>query len=197
MTLLKTNPLAATDPNTAGQIIVGSPAKASPTASDLVLISDQAASGNGKQVTLANLSILVKTGSTNTVAAGQIGEKLEVLQTNVTSFPATTVWGDLGSVTLTPGTWNISSILSCHLNGATQTVFSTAISTNSGTNNGAVYGLNLADGLPATSVVDNTIGIPQYILMVSSNTSVYCKVYSTHSAGTPQYRGRLTAIRIG
>ena len=132
------------------------------------------------------------------MAAGQIGEKIEAAQTNLASFPATTTWGDLGNVVLTPGTWQLTAMLTHTLNGATQTTFSVGICTNSGNSIvGAVYGQSVTDGLPGTSAYYPTISVPNFIVNVSSNTTYYCKVYATYSAGTPQYRGRLTAIRIG
>lgn len=131
------------------------------------------------------------------VAAGYVGQVLEVTQTSSTNFPTSGQYGDLGSIALTPGIWVLNYLIDASANGATSTGVVAAISVNSGnTTAGTVGGINLAAQVPPTASIDTSISIPGYIVNISANTTYYAKVSATYTVGTPQYRGRLTAIRI-
>ena len=140
------------------------------------------------------------TNCTNTFLNGgfdyQIGDKVEAVAT-ATSFPATTVWGDLTSITLTPGTWAISGLETMTLNGATATEPVMGISTTSGNSaSGLVEGQNRADYLPGTAAADNSGSVPSWHQTYTANTTVYLKMLCNYSAGTPKVQGRLTAIKL-
>lgn len=140
------------------------------------------------------------TGNTtgSAISVGFVGEKIEALQSSFASAGATATFFDMGNVPLTAGVWSISYLLVAKLNGATMTFFSGGIGTASSTNSaGLTYGVTQADSMPPTSAGINTsLSIPNYIVSISFSTTYYGKCYFSYSAGTPQYAGRLTAVRI-
>lgn len=135
--------------------------------------------------------------SGSVVPVGMLGEKLEVLQTSLANCGTANQFKDFGSVTLGPGVWSLSFICMFSQSGSNISVCLAGIGTvagNSGT--GQNQGENAFFGVPPSSATDNTITIPNYVVSISSTTTFYGKVYATYSTGTPQYRGRLTAVRI-
>jgi hypothetical protein len=133
------------------------------------------------------------------VPAGIIGERQQTIQSPSTaSFPASNTWGDLGSVTLTPGRWLVSYGITAFLNGATCTGIKAGIGTGAGTSvAGLTNGDTIFEGVPPTSAVESSVTIPSIVIDVAASTTYYAKVLAIYSAGTPQYRGRLTAVRVG
>jgi hypothetical protein len=125
----------------------------------------------------------------------EIGDQARAVQTASTNFPATGTFGDLGSISLTPGTWDISLALYYIRNSATVTNFETAITSTSGNSGtGAVYGDNRLGMVPSGNF--HSLSIPQYRVTVASTTTYYAKVTADFSAGNPQYRGRISAVRV-
>ncbi len=158
--------------------------------------------------TTTDLSINQSTGAvsirgTNTndsPAAGFVGELVEAKDSAKTNFPATTVWGDANSISLTAGHWLVSAQLYCVQTGATWTLVDIGISTNSG-NNGAGLsdGDNLHQAAWASSATTPTfvpLTIAGYSVKLTSTTTYYLKVRANYTAGTPQYSYMIRAIRI-
>jgi hypothetical protein len=133
-------------------------------------------------------------------SAGYVGEQITGVQVIAANVPgANGNWGDLASIQLTPGTWDISAIACFNLNGSTTTAIDTGISTNAGNNGaGMVYGDNLVEGPPPTAAYVVTQQISQYRVTVTTvpYTTYYHKVAVNYSAGNPQYRSRISAVRI-
>lgn len=125
-----------------------------------------------------------------------VGSEQRVAQLASTNFPATGTFGDLGSISLTPGTWDVSFVMYVIRNGATATNYECGISTTTGNSTtGLNYGDNRvgeANGTPNFL----SLCIAQYRVVVSSTTTYYAKVSADFSAGTPQYRGRMSAVRV-
>lgn len=142
------------------------------------------------------VSIVGRTDA-NAPATGFVGESVQGLQTTATNFPATTQYGDGASVTLTSGRWLLSASMLASLNGATATAVSCGIGTTSGNNSsGLTLGDTLFEGVAPTSATGSNVSVPFVIKNINTSTTFYLKVRATYSAGNPQYRCRLTAIRI-
>jgi hypothetical protein len=132
-----------------------------------------------------------------TIASGYVGETVQGQQLTSTNFFGNGVFGDVTSISLTAGKWSISAFMIMNLNGATSTGAQLGISTTAGnSSSGLTSGDNIGYLVPPTASYDTHGSIPSYIVNISSTTTYYLKAVGYYSAGTPQYRGRLTAIRI-
>ena len=67
----------------------------------------------------------------DSAAAGDIGEKISALSEN-TNFPASGTWGDLTSIVLTAGDWDVSLIGEITRNGSTFAACVVGVGTASG-----------------------------------------------------------------
>lgn len=131
----------------------------------------------------------------DSAAAGEIGEYVESV-VGVTSAPTTAQYGDLTSISLTAGDWDISLITLGILNGATCTFMLAGIGTSAGNNGaGCVYGDTQVTGL-ATSNVNATLVVPPKRVALAASATYYLKMYAAYSAGTPQFQGRISARRV-
>ena len=131
------------------------------------------------------------------VPAGFIGEQIRSYVSTLTNFPASTQFGDLTSITLTPGVWDISSVTTSILNGATMSCHNHFIGTVAGNNSTNLQpGDNFCESQAPTSVYDTNCQIPSFRVLVTANTTYYLKIRATYSAGAPQLRGRISAVRI-
>lgn len=139
--------------------------------------------------------MVVGTGTNDSAPTGRMGEKIESV-VGATNFPSTGVMGDLTSISLTPGDWNVSALLAASRNGATITEVSAGISVNSGTSGvGLVDGNTNAHTTGPTATNRTFIVIPDVAMSVSVATTVYLKYTADFTVATPQAAGRLTARR--
>lgn len=110
---------------------------------------------------------------------------------------ATTVWGNHGTITLTPGEWDVYGACNISLNGATMTAVDAVLSAYSGnTTTDHVVGDNQLGGPVPTAATATNISIPDWRAAIASSTAYYIKVKATFSAGNPQAACRTTARRI-
>lgn len=137
------------------------------------------------------------TNTNDSAAAGFVGQYVESLVTTATNFPTSTDFGDGTSISLTAGDWDVTALMDTIQNGATGTNTALGISTTSGNSSaGLTFGTNLlGTAFPGASNDDN-LAVPNYRMSLSTTTTVYLKVQATYSAGTPQYRCRLSARRM-
>ena len=114
------------------------------------------------------------------------------------NVPATTTYGDVASIAIPPGEWDLTVLLHTTASGSTATSIQTGISTTSG-NSGA--GLSVGDSLigniAASSTYDSFVTIPNFRILLTSSTTYYQKIRGLFSAGTPTYVGKFTARRVG
>lgn len=138
----------------------------------------------------------ITTGAT--VGTGYIGETVQGQQLSSTSLFGNGTFGDMASISLTAGKWSISIVGTFILNtGTGMTAVAAGISTTSGNSaTGLTEGDNYANGLPPTANANNSVFVSNYIVQPTSTTTYYLKGVGYYSGGTPQYRGRITAIRI-
>lgn len=131
----------------------------------------------------------------SSAATGVVGEYVTSFQTLVNA-PATGVYGDLTSIALTAGDWDVFCQGEIKLNGATATEVDYGVSVTAGNNTtGLVSGDNFFSPPLPTSTANTIMAIPIYLVNVSSSTTVYFKMFAVYSAGNPQFRGRISARR--
>jgi len=144
------------------------------------------------------------TPTNDDAAAGDLGEYLESTNSGGnTNFPSSGTWGDMGSINLTPGDWDVSLIVVVSPGAASSIPFMfIGISTTSGNSSaGLVTGNNQAGDhwRPDSSIVsgsqEKTMAIPNYRMKIASNTTVYAKIDGNFT-GTPVYNYRLSARRV-
>lgn len=138
------------------------------------------------------------TTTNDNAAAGQYGEYVESVISSTTSVPGTTgQYGNLTSISLTAGDWDIDGIMSLdNANSAAITAFAGAISVNSGnTTTDQIDGSNQADSATPGAGAVRSITIPSYRLSLSTTTTVFLKMNVAFTVATPQYRCRISARR--
>lgn len=136
------------------------------------------------------------TVSADSADAGDIGEYVESNQTATVNAPTSTQLGDLTSISLTAGDWDVTGNVSWTENGSTTTVVEGGISVTTGNSaTGLTYGVNRFQAEPATAAHDINIPVTSYRINVSSTTTVYLKFSATFSAGTPKAYGSIRARR--
>lgn len=137
------------------------------------------------------------TTTNDSATAGNVGQYIEALQTAATNFPATGTYGDLGSLALTAGDWDVSIMMNASANGATAQLVGAGIGTASGTGStGITPGVNYAAQTAPTSSANSSVAVPVYRISIASSTTYYCKVIANYTVGTPQYQGRCSARRV-
>lgn len=128
---------------------------------------------------------------------GYPGQHQSVSQLVSTNFPATGDFGDLGSMSLSAGDWDISFVLLAFANGATVTSVSLGISSTSGNSTtGLDQGDNRLSFREPNANTPSGCTIASYRVSLTAETTYYAKVSSAYSVATPQYRGRMSARRI-
>lgn len=133
----------------------------------------------------------------NSAAAGYVGEYIESVVSAVNAFGSGS-WGDVTSISLTAGDWDVSFNCEFDANGATVTENTIGISTTSGNSStGLVVGSNrMAGAVPLNAVRNSGATIAVYRMSLSATTTVYAKGRMSYSAATSQFDGRLSARRV-
>lgn len=134
-------------------------------------------------------------------AALDIGEYIEALVSGVTVPGASGVFGDLTSISLTAGDWDVSANTYLAVGGGTVTgPWQVAISVNSAaTTSDQVLGSNhvvndFTPGLAGSAQQD--VPINNYRLSLSGTTTIFFKLASTYSVGPTAISGRISARRV-
>lgn len=137
------------------------------------------------------------TTTNNDAVAGYVGEYIQSVVAAV-SFPSTGTWGDLASISLTAGDWDVNGMLATSRNGATVTSCDIGISTTTGNSTtGLVYGSNRFEfPSPLAGNYDTSGYVPAFRISLATTTTVYLKFSAAFSIATPQASGRLSARRI-
>lgn len=162
------------------------------------------------QITFSPTTTGIKGTTTNdNAAAGNVGEYIESIVSSASTVnPATTVWGDMTSISLTAGDWDTTFICSWDYNGGLTSTFFAGISTTSGNSaTGLVDASNNVSMFPAANVFTANANygrgnaafiliVPAYRLSLASTTTVYAKVRSDRASGSPGAFGRLSARRV-
>lgn len=137
----------------------------------------------------------VSDSQSKSLTIGQLETKfasfLEFSQSSLVPLAAPNVYYDLGSITLTPGDWDLSLSFITQTNGASTSSTNWFVGISDTTGNsfpGEVTGINC---------VSNSVGaIMNYRAVVTVNTTYYFKYKnSSYTGGPPSIRGRLSARR--
>lgn len=142
--------------------------------------------------------IIVGTNTNDNAASGIVGEYVESVVSGVL-FPATTVWGDLTSISLTAGDWDVTFNIFTVAGGAGPQNWSAGISTTPGNSTvGLVLGSNQFTNIPApvNGVTAEYASIPNYRQSFSTTTTVYAKISNVTTGVSQTGSGRLSARRI-
>jgi hypothetical protein len=138
---------------------------------------------------------IVGTTTTNDAQAGSVGETI-MSTASLTNYPATGTWGDLTSISLTAGDWDIAAVTQQTTPGTMTGETRIGISTTSGNSaTGLTIGYNRITFPNATALADSGSSIPMYRLQLASTTTVYLKFFTEYSAGTPKAFGTIIARR--
>lgn len=136
------------------------------------------------------------TNTNDNAATGYVGEHVLTNNSSFTNYGATNTYTDADSITLTPGDWDITAMVTSALVGSTLSFTDFFIGTVAGNNTtGRVLGLNHSSTNAPTSSSDETYSVPNYRVSISTTTTYYLKVRASYSAGTPQYLYSLQARR--
>lgn len=125
---------------------------------------------------------------------GSVGRQLNT-SAAFTNYPSSATWGDLTSLTLTPGDWDLNAQVITKDNTVSYSdVLNIAIGTVSGnTTAGLSLVNNFMQYLPPTISSTRASGvIVGYQQKVTTNTIYYLKYMANYSAGTPQAQGQMT-----
>ncbi len=147
-------------------------------------------------LTVTSSTTLRGTQTNDSAAAGNIGEYMESVVASVASAGSGT-FGDLTSLTLTPGDWDITG--SCYFSGGTgYTVWQLGISATSGNSTaGLVLGSNrFVEDLTSGVSLEQNLYVPAYRVSIAASTVYYLKFAQTNSGGSAVGSGRLSARRV-
>jgi hypothetical protein len=112
---------------------------------------------------------------------------------------ATDTYGDLASLSLTAGDWDVTGVVEYILNsGVSITKCLLGISTTTGdSGTGLVAGSNQnLTPQPPTAVANQSLVVPSYRVSLAGTTTIYLKGLMSYSSGTPQYAARISARRV-
>jgi hypothetical protein len=137
------------------------------------------------------------TATNDSAATGFVGEYISSSTANATPLASTTTFGNLVSITLTAGDWDVTAMGNVTNNGAAVTGIEGAISSSSGnTTTDHVDGNNVVDGALSTSVAEGGISIPNFRVQLTSSTVYYFKIKGTFITAVPTAKGRISARRM-
>ena len=136
-------------------------------------------------------------------ASGQVGETIEHKVSSYIVANGTGVYTQLATITLAPGDWLMSAVANeefANVAGTTPTVgqpLEAVISTTTASNAGATRGYDWIKSVHYSATADAAcLVIPSKRINISVTTTYYLNVLATYTAGTPQWRGSLSATRI-
>lgn len=138
------------------------------------------------------------TPTNDNAQGGYIGEYLSSTTASASNCAATGNYFDIGSLTLTPGDWDVSALIAWLNNGAVATQFSMGIGTVAGNSSTGLADGDMFGYQGQTSATNGvSVAIPAVRKSVAVTTTVYEKVQCNFSAGTPRVNGsRISARRV-
>lgn len=141
---------------------------------------------------------IVGTGTNDSAATGNVGQYIESVISTNTNVPTSLQYGDLTSISLTAGDWDVSLLGILVANGATITGDGEfGVSTTSGNSStGLVFGDTATAVYVSVTVPQISATIPPKRFSLSTTTTLYLKYRATYSTGTPVAIGRLSARRM-
>jgi hypothetical protein len=150
----------------------------------------------GGEVQQGYLYEVVSDGTQLHIVNPTMGKYIESVVSAV-NFPTTTQYGDLTSIDLPPGDWDVTMQFFADFGGVTASEFTYGISQTTGNSaTGLVLGSN-REQVVQTAIQASWPGtIAGYQQSVTVTTTIYAKFKATYTVGTPNAYGRLSARRI-
>jgi hypothetical protein len=154
---------------------------------------------NGAAYSAVTAGQLPATATNDNAAAGKLGEYVSSFNTYPNNTPATTVWGDGTSISLTAGDWDVTAVLIANNKATTTTDIEFGISQTAGN---STTGLGLGDNWqvlaqPVGSASPTLSGcIANYRQSLSGTTTIYLKIMATFTGTIPSFGCRLSARRV-
>lgn len=138
---------------------------------------------------------IIGTPTNNDAAAGKVGEYVESI-VGVTNFTTTAQFGDLTSIALTAGDWDVSVVAQAVLNGATMSSWLIGASVHPGNDATGLDPGTSVSQLPPLVQSGVTASLPTMRFSLAAPATIYLKYYSVYAAGNPQCEGRINARRV-
>lgn len=138
------------------------------------------------------------TGTNDSAVAGDYGEYISSATSSDKSFPGTGTYGDLLSMTLTAGDWDITAQAYGNANGATVVQMSCGISTTTGNSS---VGLIPGDtqgyyGPVPSATASGACVVANVRKLLTAATVIYMKMNASFSVATPTSGARFSARRM-
>jgi hypothetical protein len=148
---------------------------------------------------ISGVPLVAKGTATNDSAtAGNVGEYVSAAVSS-TNAPTSGQWGDLTSISLSAGDWDVALQANINDNGDVSVTFvQVGVSSTSGNTQPSALGVNFARFSAASGSMphDLALALPRVRFSLASITTVYFKASSTYSAALPLYSGIISARRI-
>jgi hypothetical protein len=174
---------------------------AAASATDIGIVTTGTQTFAGKKTFDGGAAILGGTSGT-LPAAGYIGEVLISKVTTSTNAPATNTKLELTTLTLTPGTWLLSGGITYLRNSSTPSAGNHTVAITTSTTASSIdSSAQLEAGFEVVNTVNTSTARYVYamapaVVTVTSNTTYRLNCLALYSAGTPQWRGHIQAVRI-
>ncbi len=158
--------------------------------------TDAAAFG---QVPVITAGQIAGTATSDDAAAGKVGEYI-VSSVSAVNFPASSIMGDLTSISLTAGDWDVR--INASVTGLSTTSVSGVFIGASVTAGNSFTGLNAqtSEEWAPSSAATNVFTFPMFLssirLSLSATTTIYLKYYGTYTGTAPKLAGCISARRI-
>jgi len=162
---------------------------------------------NGSSVTWAgniafsstSLYGIVGSSVPDNALAGNVGEFVSSV-VGATSLTTSGHYGDITTISLTPGDWDVTAFGVFSLNGGTSTgnafIFLSTLSGDDGTEVNTTLQTVLVTTGQANGTLAFTYSIPSYRFELRTTTTYRLKAAGNYTGGPPTVSGRLTARRI-
>lgn len=170
----------------------------------LVLASGSVYWWNGTAWAVISASVGVITtdsltaNSGTAAAAGKIGEIItsSVAVATTTGVAATGVYGNVTSITLTTGDWQLTGVAGFQENGATLTTsLSAGLSTTTDGSSLGALDTGIFNAL-ISSTSDLIATVPTLNVILAAPTTYYLNTRFFYTSGTPKHYGKLEARRM-
>lgn len=148
-------------------------------------------------VTISGQGIIKGTATNDNAAAGYVGEYISS-SVSAVAAPATGNWGDVTSIALTAGDWDIAvNLYLGSITAASTTQVGYGVSTTSGNSaSGLTAGVNLFYYAATTVPGDLSVMIARYRVSLSGSATHYLKLQMLYSAGSPVANATISARRM-
>lgn len=137
------------------------------------------------------------TATNDSAAAGYIGQYIESVVT-AQAGPTTNQWGDVTSISLTAGDWDVTFCADQNITGTSTTALRAGIGTVTGNDGtGMTQGTNMAQITPNGIDINRYHqAVPSFRVSLTGTTTYYAKHFFLYTGGSPTTAGRISARRV-